>query len=223
MQTSPRLKPLHLYILYCQPFPVVDRPPTSKFRNGTRGSDKGHMLHIWWSCLDVVQFQEKIFTQYDRMSSSSSPKTPEVALLSGSAKKGLLMFFLSTARRIIPRHWKNPDRPSIVEWATEMTRLRRMEELKAKIHDRLTAVQDTWTQWDFFVDSEAMKTALGQLDASTMVGVLSWLWELSPLLSSAFSPAFSSFPSSFTLFIFLIEFTQHFGFPWRPGEKGALT
>lgn len=46
----------------------------------------------------------------------------------------------------------------------EMTNLRRMEELTAKIHDRVMAFHDIWDQWYTFVEYREMKSALGYIE-----------------------------------------------------------
>lgn len=58
--------------------------------------------------MDLATFWEQIFVQYGQMSGSQIPRIPEVTLLfllTGPlfvAKKGLLRFFLTAARLIIP-------------------------------------------------------------------------------------------------------------------------
>lgn len=91
-------------------------------------------------------------------------RIPEIALLSmlpgsiANVKKGLLRLFLLAAWRIISRYWKQQTIPTIEEWAQEMIRLRRMEELT--LRDQVTAFCDTWTQLDLFLDSDDMKRSL---------------------------------------------------------------
>lgn len=65
-------------------------------------------------------------------------------------KKGLLKHFLTATRTIIPRHWKSSTPPSREEWASEMSLIKRMENLIADDSGRIAGFIQTWAVWCTF-------------------------------------------------------------------------
>ncbi|CAJ0919595.1 unnamed protein product [Ranitomeya imitator] len=51
----------------------------------------------------------------------------------GSQKKDILKFCLAAARTVIPRRWRDPVPPDIVEWFSEFETIFRMEEIDADL------------------------------------------------------------------------------------------
>lgn len=95
---------------------------------------KGSMSHIWYFCPEIQAFWEKVFKIYRATTGVKIQSDIYVAILSmipGSIKnikKGTLKYYITAARTVIARNWKNKKAPSIKEWECEMGVMRSLEE-----------------------------------------------------------------------------------------------
>lgn len=109
----------------------------------------------WYYCSEIQPFWQKIFEIFRALTGTKLYPEIQVAVLSmipGSIKKikGILKYFLTAARKVIARKWKNTRAPSVTEWECEMTEMRTLEE-RMIIEEGLKKQRlNIWTRWEEF-------------------------------------------------------------------------
>lgn len=96
----------------CQIFPTVS-PICWRFT-----TSEGTMTHIWCGYPLLNKLWQQVLALYTALYTVIVPNDPKIVLsiLPGTIygmKKGLLRFFLTVTRAIIPRHWKSTTSPSM--------------------------------------------------------------------------------------------------------------
>lgn len=95
---------------------------------------KGTMSHIRYFCPGVQIFWKKIYKIYLAVTGVNLQPDILVSVLSmipgsvKSIKKGILKYFLTAARTVIARKWKNRTAPSIDKWMSEISEMLSLEE-----------------------------------------------------------------------------------------------
>lgn len=104
----------------------------------------------------LVGFWQLIFELYCKLMTIYIQPPPEVVLLSmipesfRSVKKDILQHFLTSARTVIPRHWKSSTVPSLGEWAIALNSIRDLERILAREVGKEVQFSLTWTTWSMF-------------------------------------------------------------------------
>lgn len=95
-------------------------------------SDKGTLLHIFWSCPRLKHFWRVVREIVQKFTDRNIPDDPAFFLLHASNipervyKKSVIRHLLDAAKACILLHWKSPHPPTIDLW------LQKVEEVKKK-------------------------------------------------------------------------------------------
>lgn len=112
----------------------------------------GTYLHVWWECERIRPFWIQVFQIYSKIYEEPQTSTPTISFLSmlpgsmASQKRGILCFFLSAARQLIPLCWKTATTPPLSLWVSTVNNIIRMEEIVL------------WFIWLRFSSSDSLAT-----------------------------------------------------------------
>lgn len=140
--------------------------PSNSDRCWRCNTTEGTYIHIWWECDGILQFWTQIFQIYSEIYNKPLLPSPSIALLSilpgtiKSQKNGLLKFFVSAGRQLIPRHWKTTTSPSLIEWVREVNNYMLMEEMQAQALDKYAKFSFVWSIWRSYSTSDILKQRL---------------------------------------------------------------
>ena len=116
----------------------------------------GTMAHLWWECLKVKKYWEKILKFVEEITKEKIKMDPWTVLFHGgeegikSYKKSLVPHLLNAAKRLIPRKWQEAECPMIWEWIDGVEETYRMEELREGIEGNNMSQIKKWDNWRAF-------------------------------------------------------------------------
>lgn len=113
---------------------------------------QGSMLHIWWECLRLRGFWNKVFAIIRKVSGLPVTKSPQVALLNApiprTAKhtQKLITFMLLGAKTTIAKAWKQPT-VSFQAAKRKISWIMSQEKLVSTMMDTTKSFEATWEPW----------------------------------------------------------------------------
>lgn len=96
----------------------------------------GTTAHIWWQCPEIKKYWDEIRQIIGEITNTMLPDDPWSCLFHGinmSNKqylKSLLPPLLNAAKSLIPRHWKEPIRPTMRNWCNKVNEIQNLGVLK---------------------------------------------------------------------------------------------
>ena len=137
--------------------------PCRLFRMGLMNNDifwkckkeTGTFLHLIWDCGMVKPFWCKILKFLETWTTINLPICPHLCLLGDKTvipqltkdAHTVLIVGITSAARIILRHWKSPENPTFQEWKVLMTETVSYEVMLTRIRGKRPGVLSCW---DFF-------------------------------------------------------------------------
>lgn len=94
-------------------------------------SDKGALVHIFWSCPRITHFWQVVRGIVQKFTDRTVPDDPAFFLLHASSipertyKKSMIRHLLDAAKASIPFHWKSLHPPSFGMWVTKVEKIKK--------------------------------------------------------------------------------------------------
>lgn len=117
--------------------------------------ETGTFLHLIWECALIKPFWDTILKFLEKWIDVTLPLCPRLCLLGDKTTiprltkevHSVLMVGLTSAARIILRHWKAPEHPTFQEWKVLMTETVSYEVMLTRLKGKGQVVLNNW---DFF-------------------------------------------------------------------------
>lgn len=136
---------------YRTPTPLHKSKPTIPDTCWRCQTDRGTLLHIWWSYPLIQVFWKEVQRITSQVTSYNLELTPAQFLLHHSSlpnkiyHNSLAMHMINAAKQCIPLHWNSLKTPSIKEWLSRINKIVEMEEL---IHITRDIPNKFGTKWE---------------------------------------------------------------------------
>ena len=126
--------------------------PDSNCTRCTR--DHGDLIHLLWRCPKLHLFWSGVVTLLNRVYLTNIPVDPKPCLLGiiddmslDDNSRQAILRALFQARRLILRHWKAVDPPTLKEWITQMGDTIRMERYVYQHRGCSRKFEQVWAPW----------------------------------------------------------------------------
>lgn len=112
----------------------------------------GNLVHMLFSCPNIQVFWWMVTERIGQILGKNIKPTPTLCILNKldttikitSQKLRWLKVALTTAKRVILRHWKSQEIPSYEEWFLTLAETASFERLIYKINEKLQLFNETW-------------------------------------------------------------------------------
>lgn len=119
-------------------------------------NSRGDTLHIWWACPLLTPFWNAVCKTIERITGTDGTFSAAFCLFHVSKcptrlpKLSLTGHLLTSAKLLIPRHWKSSHSPTVVKWLAVVEEIYNMEELAAISRDSIDKFNKQWSPWLIF-------------------------------------------------------------------------
>lgn len=112
----------------------------------------GNLVHMFFSCPAIQAFWMRVIERISEILGEKIKPTPTLCILNKlhttikirSQKLNWLKVAITTAKRVILRHWKSQESPSYEEWFLTLTETASFERLIYKINGKLQIFNEIW-------------------------------------------------------------------------------
>lgn len=121
------------------------------------GSERGTLLHVFWSCPRLSLFWGEVHRITQRFVEGVIPLDPALFLLHltdspiPAYKKSIIGHLLNAAKACIPLLWKQSTPPSVALWLNKVEAINKMEDLVLTAQHKQTIYSDRWRLWNMFI------------------------------------------------------------------------
>ncbi|CAH2299463.1 Hypothetical predicted protein [Pelobates cultripes] len=113
--------------------------------------------HLWWTCIIIQNYWEKICSLINIITGYELPTSPETLVFMlypsplAKSTRVLINHMLTAANGLIPTKWKQSNPPTIREWLAKVEAIRQMEELSHSLNGTYDKYVFAWSPWDKFI------------------------------------------------------------------------
>lgn len=111
----------------------------------------GDYVHMFWDCPKITEYWKNIKTQIEGILNENIDLDLQIFLLGiipknvPARKRKIIRMLIIIAKKMITMSWLEPQPPSVKKWWDRVEDVMGMEEVTARLQNRLQEFKDMWS------------------------------------------------------------------------------